>query len=476
MNITKIKIKNLFGISEVERDGKSIELVGGNGAGKTSVIDAIRYALTNKSNRDYIVRSGETEGEIIIETDNGLMINRKARTTQADYKSIKYNGKEVPSPETFLKDIFTELQLNPVEFLAMDKNKQNAIILDLIQFDWDLNWIKEKFGEIVPDVNYEQNILAVLNDIQSEKGYYYRMRQDFNRDARNKTAFIEEIGNALPVGYSPERWELANLSELYTKIETIRHENEKIEKAKTVVDTFANKVRGFEATKEISLNSLDREVTATRSRLENDIVKLEAQVKGYKQDLENLEINKKSKVEVINKTYEASVAKFEAEVEEAKELASVEKTDLSELIEEATNTEKMKSFINEYKRMVALQTEVEGLNEKSRTLTTKIELARTLPGEILQNAVLPIEKLTVKDGLPLINGLPVSNLSEGEKLDLCIDIAVQKPNSLQIILIDGVEKLTTENREKLYAKCKAKGLQFISSRTTDSDSLTVVEL
>ena len=66
MNIVKIKIKNLFGIKEYEADGKSIELGGKNGTGKTSVIDAIRYALTNKSDRDYIVRNGETEGEILI--------------------------------------------------------------------------------------------------------------------------------------------------------------------------------------------------------------------------------------------------------------------------------------------------------------------------------------------------------------------------------------------------------------------------
>jgi exonuclease SbcC len=65
MQITKIKIKQLFGISEYEADGKSVELMGKKGAGKTSVIDAIRYALTNKSNRDYIVKNGSAEGEII---------------------------------------------------------------------------------------------------------------------------------------------------------------------------------------------------------------------------------------------------------------------------------------------------------------------------------------------------------------------------------------------------------------------------
>ena len=160
MNITKIKIKNLFGISEYEADGKSVELSGKNGAGKTSVIDAIRYALTNKSDRKYIVRNGETEGEILIETDNGLRINRKARTTQADYKSVKQNGKEVGSPETFLRDIFTPLQLNPVEFLGMSEKQQNAIILDMIDYPWGLDKIREWFGEI----GAEPDILCELSN------------------------------------------------------------------------------------------------------------------------------------------------------------------------------------------------------------------------------------------------------------------------------------------------------------------------
>ena len=46
MKATKIKIKNLFGITETELDGRSVEITGTNGTGKTSVIDSIRYALT----------------------------------------------------------------------------------------------------------------------------------------------------------------------------------------------------------------------------------------------------------------------------------------------------------------------------------------------------------------------------------------------------------------------------------------------
>ena len=67
-------------------------------------------------------------------------------------------------------------------------------------------------------------------------------------------------------------------------------------------------------------------------------------------------------------------------------------------------------------------------------------------------------------------------MSDGEKLDLCIDVAIQNPKGLQIILIDGVERLSTEWKERLYQKCKEKGLQFIAARTTDDDVMAVMEL
>ena len=137
MKTTKIIIKNLFGIIEKQLNGESIEITGDNGKGKTSIIDAIKYALTNQSSRDYIIRTGATEGEILIETDCGISINRKKRSNMSDYKSVKENGKEVAGPEHFLSQLFTPMQLNPVAFTQMSKQEQNRIILDLIEFDWE---------------------------------------------------------------------------------------------------------------------------------------------------------------------------------------------------------------------------------------------------------------------------------------------------------------------------------------------------
>lgn len=476
MKITKIKIKNLFGIKEYEADGSNKELSGKNGTGKTSVIDAIRYALTNKSDRQYIVRNGESEGEIIIETDTGLLLDRKARIGMADYKSIKQNGVPVGSPESFLKDIVTTLQLSPVDFMNLDTKKQNSMLLDLIQYEWDMNTIREWFGEIPTGINYEQNILAILNDIQAENGDYYMTRQDINREARAKKSVIEEIANEIPIEYNLEYWKSINLGELYAKVEKVRKANSEIEKAKIMVEGQANKLRSFEADREIKLASLDREMAAESNNIDSELARLKERIIALEKEKESLNTKKADRARLIESEFEKEKAQYLSNIATYAELADKEIMPIDSLAEEAETAERMKSYINEYERMIGLQEELEALNEKSRKLTEKIELARNLPAVILEKAELPIANLTVKDGIPLINGLPISNLSEGEKLDLCIDIAISKPNGLQIILIDGIEKLATEMRENLYKKCKEKGLQFIATRTTDDNELTVIEV
>lgn len=393
-----------------------------------------------------------------------------------DYKSVKQNGNVIPSPESFLKTIFTPLQLSPMEFISMDKKTQNATILDMIQYDWNLDTIKEWFGEIPRDVNYEQNILAVLNDIQAENGYYFMHRQDVNRDIRAKKAVIADIGSSLPIDYDGERWEKENLSDLYTEIEKIRKNNETIEKAKRLRDSHDGKIRSFQADKEIKIAALDTEMVQQEKNIESELAQLEERIKALREKKDGLAGVKADKVKVIQSEYEASVSKYEAEQASYAEYADMETTPIDDLMAKANETEKMKGHINEWRRMLNIQKEVDELQSESNSLTEKIELARTLPGAILETAEIPIEGLTVKDGIPLINGLPVSNLSEGEKLDLCIDVAIQNPSGLQIILIDGTEKLSEENRTRLYEKCKKKGLQFIATRTTSNNELTVIEL
>ena len=476
MKVTKIIVRNLFGIKALDLDGKSVEMSGPKGTGKTSVLDAIRYALTNRSDRDYIIRQGADEGEILIETDTGLSIDRKTRTNKADYVKVRDGSLTHTRPAEFLNQIFTPLQLNPVEFTQMSRQEKNRVILNLVDFDWNLEWIKEKFGEIPQGVDYSKHILEVLADIQSEKGMYYQSRQSLNRDIKNNIALIEEIARDIPSGYQADKWEDYSLGDKYRELEKIKDNNGIIARAKSFKESYDNKLRGLQAERDIAINAEEKAIDNERSRLSSTIARLKAEIVAAEEKLSTLDDRLQDKQKVIDAEFREKVAKLDRDAGIATEWADQEPVDVTDLDAEIRQAEEMKKHLNEHKRMVAKQIETETLTTQSEELTRKIEIARELPGEILKSATIPVDGLTVEDGVPLINGLPISNLSDGELLELCIDVTISKPGQLQIILIDGAERLDGTSRQKLYDKCKAKGLQLIATRVTDSEEMEVIEL
>lgn len=476
MKTTKIIIKNLFGIREAALDGRSVELAGPKGSGKTSVLDAIRYALTNRSDRDYIIHQGADEGEIIIETDTGLSIARKTRTTKADTVKVRDGNLLQTRPAEFLAGIFTPLQLNPVAFTQLSRQEKNRVILSLIDFAWDMNWIKEQFGEIPQGVDYSKHILEVLSDIQAESGVYFQSRQNLNRDIRNKQAFIADIAKDIPPHYDAAHWEAYPTREKYRELECIREANSRIERAKSFRAGYEAKKRGLEGNRDVAIAAIDREITREREDLTGTIERLKVQIKATEDKLDGLDQRRQERVAVEEAKFNEAVAKLERDVGAADQYAGQEVQDTSALSAELDEAEAMRKHLNEYQRMVSMQKEVESLTEQSEELSRKIELARELPATILAQASIPVEGLTVEEGVPLIHGLPISNLSDGELLELCVDITVSKPGQLGIILVDGAERLDSVSRERLYAKCKAKGLQLIATRVTDSEEMEVVEL
>lgn len=478
MKITQLKIENLYGIEEIDLNGKSVELIGSNGVGKSSVLDAVRLALTNNSKRKYIVRNGQTEGRVYVKLDNGITIDRKKRTNKSDYKSIKdENGNEITSPEAFLKDIFTPLQLEPVEFLSMSEQEQNRILLNLIKFDKDKQqFIAEKFGENISWVDYSDSILEILNQIQAKDGKYYVDREEINRNARNAQAIVNDIAKDIPEGYDAEKWRAYSLSATYSDLNKFKEYNAKIDKCVSYKEDYANKISQLEDKENAILVQINAQKEEEKNNIERKISKMQTEITILEKELENID-NKYlvQETEAKNNTI-AEKAKLEENIKIANEWSVKEKLETDTLENELKIAEEMKNHLNEYDRMIEMQHNVEKLREQSERLTDKIELARRLPGEILKEVEIPVRNLTVQDNIPLVNGLPVGNLSEGEKLQLCVDVTLGDKNNLKLILIDGTEKLSEENRNKLYEICKEKGLQVIATRTTDEDILNIIEL
>lgn len=527
MKISKLRISELFGITEIELGDKDYEIIGNNKLGKTCVLEAIRFAWTNKSNKKLILRKGAEKGSVFLETTTDLSIRRIKRLGQTSIDTVKDGKTPIAKKESFLKELFSEIQLNPIAFIAMPEQEQNRIILDLIVFPWDKVWIEKQFGEVCPEIDYDQNILKVLADIQADEGYYFRTRQSINREASHKRAFITELAEGLPEKYKASDWKDKLASELHVKAERIRAKNRKIEIAVAAVNSQTEKMKLFDSDKKAGLAGIETEYTADTSTLgqgysslkseiekvaierkgilDKDILMTEEKIKRIQEELlameverdfldenketvmkdafakynkatDNLRKQKSEKIEKINLEHKANIAEFKSSIDQNKTIAAGKIKSTSELMGEADYIEQMKAHIPDYNRIIVYEAEVEKLVASSQGYTDKIEKARTLPAEILTKAKLPLDNLSIENGTPLINGMPLSNMSDGEKFDFCIDVAALQKTPLNLILIDGAEKWSKENRERIYAKCKAKGIQFIATRTTADDSLIVVEV
>lgn len=348
MKTSKITIKNLYGIKETTLDGKSVEISGPKGAGKTSILDAIRYALTNRSERDCIVHQGADEGEIIIETTSGLSIDRKAAAGKAGSVKVRDGSMLQTRPAEFLSKIFTPLQLNPVAFTQLSRQEKNRVILSLIEFQWDMNWIREQFGEIPQGVDYSKHILEVLNDIQSENGVYFQSRQNINRDIRNKQAFIADIAKDIPSGYDYNYWNTYPIGEKFRELERLREENSVIERAKAFQESFYNKLRGLEGTRDSDLAAVDRDIAQERESLFGTIERLKAELQASEEKLAGLDQRRQDRAKVVHANYEAAVAKLESDMGVARKYAEKEPADISALDAEISNAEAMRKHLNEY--------------------------------------------------------------------------------------------------------------------------------
>jgi len=503
MKISKIKIKEMFGIKikEIDIFKKDIEIIGDNGTGKTSIVESIRFALNNESEKKVITRNGAEESEVFVEIDDISIIRRDRPNMESNYIKVQEDKKTVKgSIEGFLRNMYSELQLNPVGFLSLSIKEQNRILLDLIKYEWDMKWIENQFGEIPPKIDYNQNILNVLSQIYAEDGYYYTKRHGINLLIRNKKANIDDIKKTIPVNYNIDDWENKNIGDIYNKINEINNKNNIIEKAKNklaginlerenIENKLINKRALLDTEKITEVNKIIDKFTEEEKKEKALIADYLRKIEALKENLKNLKSKKDEDLKFIDEKIQIQIQSIENNFKKDKEDLFIKEREAKKIInenqiesteklkKEADFVEEMKGFLNEAKKIDKFNIEIEDLKKSSDDLTLKLEKARTLPAQIIAECKLPIKNFTIEDGEPRINNLPLVNLSDGEKLMFCIDvISATDNNKFKIILLDGLEKLSDNNRAIVYKKCKDLDIQFIATRTTNDKELLVVEI
>lgn len=194
--ITTISIRNFKGIEDLQLNAKKLNaIIGKCGSGKSSLLNAIRFALTGKAGKE-VIRKGCREASVVLRFSDNSTIERIRRTSE---NISKCNGKS--STKRSLDEFLTARNMNPcwieslcsVDWFAglssKDLNnffmtilplraKAETVVELVAQLDKDLTEKKEKY--LMEEILKKQEIFS-FNDLANGYNTAYTVRQELKR-------------------------------------------------------------------------------------------------------------------------------------------------------------------------------------------------------------------------------------------------------------------------------------------------------
>lgn len=138
MRIIKLEIENIKRLVAVNisPDGNVVKISGKNGAGKTSVLDSIWWALGGTKNvQDKPIRDGQHQASIVIDLGE-LRVERKFHNNKSTLFVYDATGTKIKSPQKVLDNMLGQLTFDPLSFMRLDAKKQVAYLKDMIGLDF----------------------------------------------------------------------------------------------------------------------------------------------------------------------------------------------------------------------------------------------------------------------------------------------------------------------------------------------------
>lgn len=290
MKIIELRAENVKGLVAIDitPDGDLVEIAGKNGAGKSSVLDAIWLALGGKeAGKDITaaLRNGQDKGFVELTLDNGLIVHRGWSRNAEDVVTTSLKvvrdkdgiKSSVGSPQTTL-DALRAITLDPEGFLRLTPRQQRESLLDLLDLGIDLDeWARQRNKIFADRTEYGRQAKALgdpavdddLPDLmQSAQDLIARIRE---AEQSNRVRFdLIEVRNRAAQRLDDARQELVNATNAFEDAEA------KAKAAPALIDTSELEVEltGVEELNQrISANNTARTTRARKQALETEYAK-----------------------------------------------------------------------------------------------------------------------------------------------------------------------------------------------------------
>lgn len=194
-------VKRLKAVS-ITPDGAAIVIGGNNGNGKSSVLDAIAYALGGKDLVcDEPVRRGEKSAKIRCDLGEFIVTRTFTAAGGGSLKVTMPNGAVMPSPQTVLDKLIGSLTFDPLSFSRMKPREQAETLRKLVGLD--------------------------TSEIDLQRAKLFEERTAINREIKS----IEAQEQALVVDENAPD-EMVSVADLVREARAIDDHNEAVKKAK----------------------------------------------------------------------------------------------------------------------------------------------------------------------------------------------------------------------------------------------------
>lgn len=138
MRIVELKSENVKRLQavEIKPNGNVVVIGGMNGAGKSSVLDSIQWALGGEPDAKMPVRKGEDKAKIVV--DLGDLVVTRTITAAGGGSLVVRNADEMKqeSPQAILDKLVGRLTFDPLEFSRQKPKQQAETLRALVGLDF----------------------------------------------------------------------------------------------------------------------------------------------------------------------------------------------------------------------------------------------------------------------------------------------------------------------------------------------------
>lgn len=417
MKLTKLKIKNILGIEDIEFDaGKFTTITGANSSGKSSIFKAIQNVFQGGHEAN-LVRNGTDKGEIVLVFDDGVTA-RKVVTEEKSTLAVSghKNGK------TYLDSISDITAINPISFLAGSESERLKILLESMTIELPESRLLELLnGERMP---YGEP-LEVLEKIRKN---LYDKRTGENRMVAGTKANIIGLEATLPPRSEVKDFE-AELGKVEGELEELRAKRSGAE-AERNTET-ERKVQSYKDTR-------DAEIEAIREKYG-------------------------ALIEETKAAHSAGYAKTQMEYESASEPLKTKIAELKESVKTQAVTESTK------KAIARAKSELASYEAESARLDKALEEIAQIKLDIL--AKTPFQGLEIKEGKIYIDGIPFTQLNTAAQVAFTLKLAKLRTEGkeLKLVCLDNMECLDEQTLTAFKSAAAKTDLQFIITRVGNGE-------